>query len=696
MTGWVENEAICRIGAFVQPHRSASRLLICTGILFGLSAGSFAADNTAMARPSGHWVYRLPPREQTGRVNVVVLATLRGRTPVQQATVLAHCEPWDWTARATTDHSGKCRFRGPPGDWNLYVSAYRGSGAGVLAAVRRVKISTDTTVRVASRTSTTINLPKRTGSGARPRGVSPDIIVSFAPIDVPSADDSISCGFTGSGTLRMDGTAGLKGWFCATLSAGQGASGYALFSPCIPGSPVNFKPRGPAARLQLKLDGVPGGAARAVVGLESLDRPAPVARVPIGMPRQGGTYTIAVTPGNYRLSVSFRTGDESVAYIGRIISLRRGTTRTVGYGGGFKARANIRRWNARVLDLLFDVMDSKGNYLYHVPVEKASLKVSQGRRVLFDGQVERCRARWIRIERNWAPALSDGPVTFEYTTGSPLIGTVQARGVLSQKDALAEHIPLGSQSKHFDVTCREKGSPNTKRLAGAMDRAYAWLVANYAGAVRPSRGRKRFELRCWTPAGVGIAGGVVGISIYSPHYLVPSLPGGGTRVLFHEFGHTYQAYDPHHQARGMGSAMCESQATMISDYCMMATIGPRAYRWTNNVVSNRFFRFIDGKPDAASDPNRYEFILHYIHDRFGQDANRKFFRAMYASEGNCERILLSADFLKTEHMRAAALYSFLTGENLAWLWRWAKFPVPDGQVDRATAWFKQHGAKPPG
>jgi hypothetical protein len=53
------------------------------------------------------------------------------------------------------------------------------------------------------------------------------------------------------------------------------------------------------------------------------------------------------------------------------------------------------------------------------------------------------------------------------------------------------------------------------------------------------------------------------------------------------------------------------------------------------------------------------------------------------------------DFLTNEYERGAALYSFLAGDNLAWLYRWTGLPVSDEVVDRAVRAFREGGAKAP-
>jgi len=53
-------------------------------------------------------------------------------------------------------------------------------------------------------------------------------------------------------------------------------------------------------------------------------------------------------------------------------------------------------------------------------------------------------------------------------------------------------------------------------------------------------------------------------------------------------------------------------------------------------------------------------------------------------EGNCLELLKSMDFLRSAADYSAALYSFLAGDNLAWLFRWSGFEVSDEIIDRAV------------
>ncbi len=58
---------------------------------------------------------------------------------------------------------------------------------------------------------------------------------------------------------------------------------------------------------------------------------------------------------------------------------------------------------------------------------------------------------------------------------------------------------------------------------------------------------------------------------------------------------------------------------------------------------------------------------------------------MFAGEGPYAQMLANMEYLANDHERIAALYSFVVGENLGWLYRWARLPVADKNVERAMS-----------
>jgi len=488
----------------------------------------------------------------------------------------------------------------------------------------------------------------------------------------------------------------LAGDFCLTIDPQNGSPGYFLLAPVrfLPSRGFEAKDRQLSA-LELIFDGYSAGTAQVSVQLQSIEKDLPDRRVQMRVPPTGARHVIAVTPGTYRVWTFVHIGSEAPVF-SDIRRLAAGESVTLHYGNRFSAKMNVLWWRDDNLCLWFDIADNRQNCFLHFPDGAGALVLRRDGQTLFDGSVTRSGSRWIEIERPWGRPRDRAPLEVEYRAQSSITGPLRTEGtVLPGRDLLKELSPT-YRALRFEVRCRENAPESGKRVAEALEAAHTWLEEHYAGPVRPFSG-DHFEVHFALPVGVGSSGGtVINTQVYSANSLAPMLPDGFTRVLFHEFGHSYEACPPHHQARKMGGTTCESQATMIADYCMGGVIGPRAFHWSRQEVSARFFNTLMSPTKAKlSEANRMEFVLHYIDARFGQAVNRDFFRALYASESNCEGVLLSADFLTDEHERSASMYSFLTGENLAWLWRWADFDVSDEKVGRAMSYFKEQGALRP-
>jgi len=533
--------------------------------------------------------------------------------------------------------------------------------------------------------------------------------LSFVPTCLPIAVKPVPAGFVQEGSARLSVTPDLKGFTWLVIDAEEGASAYVILHSLSTSEravvPVD---ESSLSRLLVKFDGYPRGETRAVVNFTPVDRDAAEVGVPVRIPLSGRTCSFMVTPETYRVTVS---ASGSGVFVPQTLALGQGKEHTLHYGSKFEARLNVLRWGPKMLELWFDVIDDRGNCLHQVDKSTGTLRLTGSADTLYDGPGVRKSARHFKIERNWGPPESRGDVGYEYVLNSDFLGSLARRGVLptDPKEFLPDSLPVTFASPHFEIRYRENTPEAAQRVAEALEGASSWLAQHYAGPIQVRR-HDRITVRSVRPVGVGAAGGDnIGVLVYAAQVLDPRILGGTTRVLFHEYGHLYQAHPPHHQAQNMGKDTCESIASLLCDYCIRALQGEQGYRRTNQNWSKGFFnsRLANQKPEDEEDTigegdeapehgaDRLDFIYHYVHMRYGQKVNRDFFRALYASEGNCEQVLFSADFLQTEVERSAALYSFLAGDNLGWLYRWAGFKVEDAKIDRALSYFKERGASIP-
>jgi hypothetical protein len=450
--------------------------------------------------------------------------------------------------------------------------------------------------------------------------------------------------------------------------------------------------------LELSFDGYREREAHATVTFEPLNVEAQRVNAHLAVSSNGARYVFWITPDDYRVTVLLSVGEDHVVYVPRVLSFQPGSTHRLRYGSSFSVRMNLLDWFPGSLRLWFDVVDDRENYLLQFPQREAKLKLWQDGRAVYDGPGVRGQdLRAFTIDRDWGDMRNRRPATYEYTASSKVVGQLSLRGAIPpDQKRLWDFLPTTFSSPLMVVRFRDANAGSGEKLAQMLEQAYTWLCENYAGTVQPSD-RGYFEVISAMPVGAAAAGsgGIIALHVYAGYDAHVVSYGRDARVLFHELGHLYQGSPPHNQAKGMGGDICESQATAVSDACVRALFGERQHHAMRQMVSRLFFDFLAGRAAELPGPNRHEFINHYIQARYGQRVIRAFFRAMYASQGNCEQILLSADFLKTEHERSAALYSFLCGQNLAWLFRWAGFQVSDENIARAMTHFKERGAVAP-
>lgn len=649
-----------------------------------------------LAPPSDHWVYKLPNQEQvkTAAVELTVLNHLG--QPVPGASVIALCEPWQFLigrrTRSLTDDTGRVMLRGPVGDWSFLVNS-ASRGAGLVGTLRRVPVRQDAKLelRTEKEIEFRVVLPGRSPPSRGRSSADLEFRVTGWTLSPPA----VRIGSLVNSAVRLSVTRDCAGLVSLGVpSDGQGR-GYLISFPFRTSEPgpivVDDRQLG---RLVLAFDGYPKGNARVRVGLEPRSGECGSSSAVLRVPPSGGRHAFLVTPGEYAIAVAVTVrGSGAVQYVPRRVVVEAGQEKTLVHGGKFEARINVRKWFSRFLDAWFDILDDKGTYLLRTK-GTAHVKLDYAGKTIFDEDIHKCQGRWFRLDHDFGPVRERTTATFTYTMSSNVMGNVVLAGTVPEgrDENLRADLPMVYQSEHFSFRFRENWPEVAKRGADNMEAALGWLTDHFAGPIQTRGGGRLMEIRAWTPVGVGASGGdAVRICIYSAY----DFDGVG-RVLFHELGHAYTGHPPHHQA-GLGGTFSESMATLIGDYCIRAAVGEGGFNTARAKSNGRFFawRLGDGDPEGPSGPNRMEFTHHYIHDRYGQQTQRRCFLAMCASRGNLAELVKAADFLTDDVERIAAVYSCLTGENLGWLYRWAGFVVSDSKIDQALRLFKDRQVRLP-
>jgi len=680
-------------------HRGVAQHPWLPSILMGtlLACGAFGADATAVSLdpPLNHWLYQLPKADRTALVSVSVQVRDDQGKPVSKATVLAHCLPWHYVCRGTADENGQAVLQGPLGDWTVYASR-----SGYLGVKRDVMVTRDCEIIVASENHTTSRLTDIAPPEMRQQLSYGNCVLTLDVEDIPTPSASrLNIGNLQNGTLELSSTPGIKGWLWITRDASADQSGLALGYPYDTTEPENMPDLDSGlSELRIHFDGF-GEKVRAVVNFTNLDQVCHTGYVAYYIPPDGGEATVRVTPGNYRLDATAMPG-AGIVYLSQTRRFEPNAVHEFSFGSTFTAQARVLTWNRNQLHLWFDIIDNYGNYLLQVPSDDTYVRLTQDGSLIYEGPTYESRSRHVRLDLDWEPYWrEDSPISYEYRISNAATGNLHVTGSFPSDPNIslaAGNLPIAYQSDHFELRLLDLPADRGQRLAEGLETALQWLFTRYAGPVSPAN-RIRWPLESKAPVGVGWSGGSqFSVNVYGGSILEPQLPEGNTSVLFHELGHCYQASPPHHQARAMGSTTCESNASLLAGYCMKVIQGDRGLQYMQQTYADRFFeRLLSDTPNREPTADDYDFIYFYIHNRYGQAVHRDFQRTMYRSEGNCEAILLSADFLVSEGERSAAIYSFLCGDNLAWLYRWIGEEVTDEVIDRALAYFTLQGAAIP-
>jgi len=690
--------------------------LTCSGLLALVGSLMLAAEAQVppLAGPVPHWLFERPIETQTRIISIRLRAVdLDGNALPAGTCLQAHCAPWDYTVTRLLTDPGEVSFRGPAGDWTFLVAADRGTGAAVLSGRGPVKLLEDARLEIAPEREIELQyLQREAGRGrmGRPR-LQPQRSGSLSLVtsDFPCPASALPLGRLGDAGLRLQVTNGIRGHLWLVDTPEPDRPGYALFSRYAAGASdaAVFSPAD-LGQLVLAFAGyrtpdVWADMYLTPAGADFTEQAA--ARVLFHLPPDGATYRLNMTPGRYRLYVILSQDlKQACACLGYyLLDIRPGQHCALPFGNRFAARPQVCQWDDAHLHLWFDVDDDRGNSLlfYNQPT---SLWLGKDGTELYRGSSSApLGERWYEVDRPWGTPADRAGVAYRFGTTCPLFGELTASGELNADEVSLERLPEIAGSDHFTVRCRDDAPEAAQLVADTLEGAYAWTAGQYAGPIRTAQGQP-FDVCGVTRTGMQWASNNdrIGLPV-SMAQLPYDLTGDCLRALLHEFGHLYEANAPHHLAPQLtdyrmangGSLENESQATLTADLCLRATRGETAYHWARQRDSVLFFDWKGGRADCPDEHDRYLFMYHYLGDVYGQQLHRDYMCALHGTEGAWVEAMLADPSLRTIHDRMAVIYSFLSGDNLAWLWRWAEFPVADQAVQDALTRLKAAGFAPP-
>jgi hypothetical protein len=127
----------------------------------------------------------------------------------------------------------------------------------------------------------------------------------------------------------------------------------------------------------------------------------------------------------------------------------------------------------------------------------------------------------------------------------------------------------------------------------------------------------------------------------------------------------------------------EAYVTMVSIYVFEEMWGKNFGLYTKSGVSHNFFRYITGNNDVG-EYWRILFVFFYLSQKYRTTINREFLQ-LWANEtsNDAKERILDAGFNENETF--CIVYSYLAGENLAWLFSLAGIQVSHERVVQALS-----------
>jgi hypothetical protein len=266
--------------------------------------------------------------------------------------------------------------------------------------------------------------------------------------------------------------------------------------------------------------------------------------------------------------------------------------------------------------------------------------------------------------------------TFElYMNIGPLggLGKISINGLLYDKSHLVEfkdvqsenfilHIPVGY---FWNISGQAREQVFIDTLEAVYKSMGTYLGENLQG--KPHRVEVNFE---WCGVGgtnsVGFGVGVARWPVHVHH--------GFLGVLSHELGHMYSFTPPLIYYVGC-PLFCEPLATYLGIEALAVLYGPNVRLWYWGTHPG-FFDYIAGDKNVP-EIERMQFVFFYLHRTYGSDIHKRFIQLW--ANSTIKDYLTRKGFNTDEIM--VTLYSYLAGENLAWLFRMAGYDIPEQRID---------------
>lgn len=656
------------------------------------------AGGKPMSAAADHWAPHLSPAEIQRLVTLDVLVEDQAGKPVPNAQMFAHCRPWDYTHRGTTDEAGRWRVRGPVGDWVLRAAG-TGRQQGLMVRQTFERVEADREVTLQPTRTQKVHISRANGM---PFGDRVNALVGPPQLSITPTDDTLPLDPAYVPVLEAgDSSWGLnesiKGWLGLLQGPTATTPGHVVFAPFDSGQTRGLVLNDAGlSTVRFELSDLPWREAGWYFCIEPLSFEAGMQAVSnsrIGS--TGGRYDVVVVPGTYRVWLTFyprsATGEVAFAgmYLARQVTVAAGETLTLGYGRGFAARVQRRAGS----EFWVEVTDGCGNQLAGL-TGTAQLQLTSGGEVVFDGPVTTYGGRLVNVPAA-GPLLDQGhTLSYRYRRDWPGVGALDVSGEIPPGATMHDQAKIVAQTDRFTVSAWEP-LPHPERLTAYLNDAWIWIKNYYGAEIKPRQGT-RFDWRfTGQPGGSTVDGDSIETDFLTTSLCYPPDRWQGAPFFTYGLGSLYESHAPCQRPKWAQQNTSETFANLISGHLVTGLTGLRAEAANREFRSNQFFDWKLGLRPAPGEPAQLLYAMIFLELKDGQALTRDLFRALYLAQGNLGELIEQADFLGGELNRHATAVSFLADENVAWVYRWVGFDVTDDVVEKGLAYLKDKGATKP-
>ncbi|MBC7233808.1 MAG: PKD domain-containing protein [Chloroflexi bacterium] len=616
--------------------------------------------------------------EVQGFTMVTVTAVVQNETgvPVQNALVKAFSEDWgvrypfDWGTFYTTDQQGRVTCRLPAGDWTFFAAsgdAYKWNRPGHgLFAFLRTTVNASTTLIL--RPNSTLTLTFRDVNGNM---LEADDVYLMESSHIPRVPFPI-IGRTQGGRITLHVSADAQ--YDLLLLKRPGST---------PGYFLHYSRQPAGGTLYLR----PTRSDLALVHFRAYDRlgqpttlNTSVTVAWLDMDRMHGFFDfnvtgqtdLYITPQWIRLHYrNLSAPDWYYFFVGKHYDLQPGSEVSYNMGGPVSADVKVlgKQTDTQLWLRVRDAFDNQMDF-FSGPGGICSIPITLTRHgnTIYTGTLTGLGGR---LEHGYTQA--DSPQYQISLDLGPPYGRFNLTGtLLSPETAYGWEV---TRSTHFDLHTPYGFPTQTAALLTELESAYEHL-SNYLG--EQLSGKITVYIEPW-PTSAGWGGTNVMQAWFGGfRWHHPQWPAGIFEpVVWHELGHVFQFTPP--LFHGIECPwFCEPWATYLGCEVIEALQGEQLAEWhRSNHID--FFKYIDG--GEASEAGRMQFILFYLRKVFGRNIHSEFVH--WWADGSYPPVkttLRGAGF--SDRQIVTILYSYLSGQNLGWLFRLGGVTITDQQIEQ--------------